>query len=208
VFPLFARQAASDRAALGRAYSYLVRLLLLLALPLATGIGMLAPWCIAFLGGIAYVPHGAPALALLIWYLPLSYVNGVTQYVLIALDRPRTITFSFAVAAVFNFVFNLVFVPRYGIQAAAIATVASEVVLYVPLWWVLRTELALVPLWRVVWRPALAALGMAVGMLLGLRLHLLLGLALGLIVFWAGLLAVGAVHEEDRRLARRVLRRA
>ncbi len=207
VFPLFARQAATDRAGLQRAYTYLVRLLLLLALPIATGVSVLAPWLIGIYGP-EYVALGSPALALLIWYLPLSYVNGVTQYVLIALDRPRTITVSFAAAAVFNLIFNLVCVPRFGIQAAAVATVLSEIVLFWPLWKVLRTQIDAVPLWRLAWRPGLAASGMALGMMLAAQLHVALSMALGPLIFWGLLLAVGAVQEEDRRLARRVLRRA
>ncbi|HEY0602384.1 MAG TPA: flippase [Herpetosiphonaceae bacterium] len=207
VFPMFARQAASDRAALQRAYSYLVRLLLLLALPIATGVTILAPWLISIYGA-QYVPLGAPALALLIWYLPLSYVNGVTQYVLIALDRPRTIMVSFTAAAIFNLIFNLLFVGRFGIQAAALATVLSEVVLFLPLWKVLRTEIEPAPLLRLAWRPTLAALGMGLCMLLATQIHVALSIIVGPLAFWCLLLLVGAVQEEDRRLARRVLRRA
>jgi O-antigen/teichoic acid export membrane protein len=207
VFPLFARQAVGDRAALQRAYSYLVRLLLLLALPLATGVTILAPWLIAIYGA-EYVPLGAPALALLIWYLPLSYVNGVTQYALIALDRARTITLSFAVAALFNLIFNLICVPRFGIQAAALATVLSEIVLFLPLWRALRAEIEPLPLWRVLWRPALAVLGMAIVMLLAARIHVALSIVAAPLIFWGLLLLVGAVQEEDRRLAQRILRRA
>lgn len=208
VFPLFARQAATDKAALGRAYAYLIRLLLMLALPLATILSIFAPWWIMLLAGEEYVPLGAPALALLIWYLPLSYVNGVAQYVLIALDRPRTITFAFGLAAVFNFCTNLVLVPRFGINAAALTTVLSEVVLFVPLWWMLRRELAPPSLLGMAWRPALAALAMAAGVLLLAQIHVVLGVVAAPLLFWALLLVVGAVGEEDRRLARRVLRRA
>ena len=207
VFPMFARQAANDRAALQRAYSYLVRLLLLLALPIAMGTTIVAPWLITIYGA-QHVPLGAPALALLIWYLPLSYVNGMTQYVLIALDRPRTITLSFIAAAIFNLVFNLLFVGRFGIQAAALATVLSEVVLFLPLWKVLRAEIEPVPLWRLAWRPALAAIGMGLCMLLAAQVHVALSVLVAPLAFWGLLVLVGAVQEEDRRLARRVLRRA
>jgi len=208
VFPLFARQAATDRVALRRAYSYLIRLLLLLALPIAAGISVLSDVCILILGGSQYIPLGAPALALLIWYLPLSYVNGVTQYVLIALDRPKTITWAFGAAAIFNLSFNLLFVPRYGINAAAIGTVFSEIVLYIPLWRRLRVELDPPGLLHGMWRPLLATFGMASMMLVARQGHVLVSVLAGPIVFWALLVMLRAIHEDDRRLARRVLRRA
>jgi hypothetical protein len=45
-------------------------------------------------------------------------------------------------------------------------------------------------------------------MLLAAQIHIALSVVVGPFAFWALLLLVGAVQEEDRRLARRVLRRA
>ncbi len=208
IFPLFARRAVDDRAALRRAFDYTARALLLLALPIAAATTVLAPWLLApYAENPEIAVLGAPALAILIWYLPLSYVNGVTQYALIALDRPRTITLAFSLAAVFNFAFNLVLIPRFGINVAAAATVLSEVVLYLPLWRKLRAEIEPEPLWRVAWKPCIAALAMMLAMLLCVRVHVLLALVAGPAVFWALLLALGVLRDDDRRLARRILGR-
>jgi O-antigen/teichoic acid export membrane protein len=207
IFPMFARQAVNDREGLQRAYSGTVRLLLLIALPTAAAMTVFAPQLVSVYNA-DYVPLGAPALALLIWYLPLSYVNGVAQYVLIALDRPRTITFAFGLAAVFNFCTNLLLVPHWGINAAAITTVLSEVVLYGPLWWMLRHELAPPSVLGMAWRPALAALAMAAGALALAQIHIALGVVAAPLLFGALLLLLGAVGEEDRRLAQRILNRA
>ena len=74
----------------------------------------------------------AIALSILICYLPLSYANGLTQYVLIAAGRQRLLTGAFVAALVFNFAANLVLIPRFGYVGAAWVTVASELVLLVP----------------------------------------------------------------------------
>lgn len=209
IFPLFARRAVDDRAALRRAFDYTSRALLLLALPIAAAVTVLAPWLLApYAENRQIAEYGTPALAILIWYLPLSYVNGVTQYALIALDRPRTITLAFGLAAVFNLVFNLVLIPRIGINAAAVATVLSEVVLFVPLWRALHSEIEPTPLWRIAWKPCLAALAMLLAMLLAGRWHIGLALVAGPAVFGALLLGLGALGDDDRRLARRILGRA
>jgi len=209
IFPLFARQAVDDRAALRRAFDYTARALLLLALPIAAAMTVLAPWLLApYAENPRIAEYGAPALAILIWYLPLSYINGVSQYALIALDRPRSITVAFGLAAAFNFAFNLVLIPRFGINMAAVATVLSEAVLYVPLWRTLRAEIAPTPLWRIAWRPGIAVLAMLLAMLLAARMHIVLALVAGAAVFGAMLLALGVWGEDDRRLARRILGRA
>ncbi|GAC1557858.1 MAG: flippase [Herpetosiphon sp.] len=158
LFPLFARQARHDRAALTRGYRQTVRWLLLPALPLATVIAIWAPQAIRIVAEAAYVPAGAPALTLLIWFVPWSYINGVAQYVLIALGRQSTITWAFAVTALFNLLANLVLVPLWGINGAAVVTVLSEMVLFVPFQVVLRRELGPLHLVQVVWRTCVSAL--------------------------------------------------
>jgi O-antigen/teichoic acid export membrane protein len=191
-----------------RAYSYTTRLLLLLALPLSVAITILAPTLLTLFGDAEYINSGGPALQLLIWYLPLSYINGVTQYVLIAVNRAKAITQAFALAALFNLGFNFLFVPSYGINAAAIATVLSEIVLFIPLWRVVQAELAPVSPLRMMFRPALAAIGMGAAMLLLAQVHVLLSVVTAVPLFWALLVVFGEVQDEDRRLARRVLKRA
>ena len=52
------------------------------------------------------------------------------QYALVALGLQRLITRAFALAVCFNIGANILFIPQYGIQAAAIATIFSEIVLF------------------------------------------------------------------------------
>ncbi len=203
LFPMFARQALNDRAALLRGYRLTVRLLLLLAIPLAAGLSFWAPQAIRLLSGAEYVAAGGPALRLLIWFAPLSYVNGVAQYVLIALDRQSTITWAFLVTAIFNLAVNLLTVPIWGINAAAVVTVLSELVLYLPFHLVLKRELRAAPFLAVAWRPLLAALGGSAAMLL-LRAWPGVAIATGVVVYASSLWLLATFDAEDRRLLARL----
>jgi len=127
LFPRLSR--ASDTT---EAYRLGLRLLLQVGLPLAAGTALLAEPIVAVVGGREYLPDSAVALAILICYLPLSYANGLTQYVLIAAGRQRLLTAAFVAALVFNVVANLLLIPRFGYVGAAWVTVASELVLLVP----------------------------------------------------------------------------
>ncbi|MGI8587020.1 MAG: flippase [Chloroflexia bacterium] len=141
LFPLMARAALEDRAALVRQYRLAVKLLLLIGLPLVVGTVALAEPVITAitLGKAGYLPYSAYALAILILYLPISFINGVTQYVLIALHRQSRITWAIGATALFNIGANWLLVPIWGIYAAALVTVLSEVVLLVPfLLWAAR----------------------------------------------------------------------
>jgi len=113
------------------------------------------------------VPDSAIALAILIWFLPLSFFNGLTQYVLIAIGRQARITLAFVFAAVFNVGANLLLIPRYGYVAAAVVTILSEVVLLVPFLFALRGRVRAGPVLLAALRPVPAAAVLAVLLLLG-----------------------------------------
>jgi O-antigen/teichoic acid export membrane protein len=204
LFPGLARRALVDRAALAHLYARALKVLLTLALPASVAIWLLAEPLVELLAGRAYLPQAAWALAVLIWFLPFSYVNGVTQYVLIALDRQRFLTAAFLLATLVNFGANLALIPRFGLLAAAALTVVSELVLLAPFLWAVRRELPQVRLLALAWRPGLAAAAMGGAMAPLVPTAWLLALPLGAAVYAAVLLALGGVDAEDRALLQRL----
>ncbi|HEU5014595.1 MAG TPA: polysaccharide biosynthesis C-terminal domain-containing protein, partial [Roseiflexaceae bacterium] len=140
-----------------------------------------------------------------IWYLPLSYLNGVTQYVIIAMRRQHSITVAFAIAAVFNLCANLLLIPRFGYDAAAALTIATEFVILLSFVRVLHHEGVLLPFGELSWRPVVAALVMGAAMLALHPFGWLAAAAVAPFVYGAALYVLGAFGAEERALARRVL---
>jgi len=108
------------------------------------------------LGGSPYVPQGVIALQLMIWSIPIGWMNSLTQYVLIALGMQRMITRAFVLGVSFNVAANILFIPQFNFQAAAIATIASEIVLFLPFIHLLRGALAPFSILSLLWRPLAA----------------------------------------------------
>jgi O-antigen/teichoic acid export membrane protein len=142
LFPQLSRRAASAEGLL-RIYALAAKLLIVVALAIAFPVALLATPLTRLAWGAAFLPDSATALRILVWFLPLSFFNGLTQYVLIALGLQAKITRAFAVAAAFNVGANLVLIPVYGYVAAAWVTIATEVVLLVPFVAALRGKLDL-----------------------------------------------------------------
>jgi O-antigen/teichoic acid export membrane protein len=204
LFPRLARQ--SDPAS---AYRLALRVLLQLAFPLAAGIALLSEPIVAIVGGREYLPDSAVALAILICYLPLSYANGLTQYLLVAAGRQRLLTGAFVAALVFNVVANLLLIPRFSYVGAAWVTVASEVVLLVPF---RRAALAVTPnvsLLQQARTPILATLLMApVVWWLRDALNPLLAALAGASVYGLALWSLGGLDPEQTGVLRRLARGA
>jgi O-antigen/teichoic acid export membrane protein len=206
LFPLFSRYAVEARERLERIYHLALKVLLLIAFPLAMVTCVLSPELIVLVGGKEYLSAGsAQALAILIWFLPLSYVNGITQYALIAVNRQRSITVAFLIASVFNIGTNLIWIPRYGLVAASAITILTEVVLFVPFWLVVRREVGRLPLLSLAWRPALATVVMGAPMVwLHAKAHWALALAVGVPLYVGALLLLRTFTPEEREFLRRL----
>ncbi len=190
LLPVMSRQAKEDRDALRRNYRLAIKLLVFTALPLAVIFTFLAYILTGILGGAQYLPDGAIATQLMIWSIPIGWINSLTQYVLIALDLQRRITGAFILAVTFNIVANLIFVPQYGYRAAALATIASEAVLLIPFALLLRRGFGAPGWWGMLWKP-LAATGVMLAVFLaGWTAQPALTLVAGVLVYPAALLAL------------------
>jgi O-antigen/teichoic acid export membrane protein len=185
--------------------------MLWLAFPVAMGMSLLAPNLIALItrsNAADYLPISAHVLAILAWFLPLSFVNGLLQYVLIAINQQWVITRAFLIGAVFNLTTNLLFIPWFGLYAASIITILSEVVLLAVFLPVLRSETLTPPLAALAWRPAVAAAAMGGAMAGAYAVGgWMAAVAIAPPVYVAVLWAVGAVGEEERALVRTLLSR-
>jgi O-antigen/teichoic acid export membrane protein len=171
------------------------------AFPLAAGIALLSEPIVALVGGREYLPDAAMALSILIWYLPLSYANGLTQYVLIAAGRQHLLTGAFVAALAFNLVANLALLPRFSYVGAAAVTVLSECVLLVPFRWAVGQVAPGVSLLSAARAPVLATLLMVPAMWwLRDALHPLAAVAAGLAVYPLGVWSVGGLDEREQRL--------
>jgi O-antigen/teichoic acid export membrane protein len=198
LFPVMSRQAHEDKPALARSYTLAVKLLVSVALPLAVVTTFLSEAMIGLLAGADYLPHGAIALTLMVWSIPVGWINSVTNYVLIALGQQKALTKAFVIGLTFNVIANLIFIPIYGYPAAAIITILSEVIEGLPFYITLHQSLAPLPWFRMLWRPIISAGAMAGVTWLGWQLHPLIGLAVGVVVYALLILWLRAFDEEER----------
>jgi O-antigen/teichoic acid export membrane protein len=205
IFPMMSRYAQTARDSLIRAYILSLRLLLMLALPLAVGTPFIARELILILGGSQYLPDSMIALQLLIWFLPFSFINQVTHYVLIAIDQQRFLTKAFIIGVTFNVIVNLILIPRYGYQAAAVTTVFSEWALLIPFYYSIRKNLCHVPWLAIAWRPTLAAAAMGGVLWLLQGTNALLLVTVGGAVYAAVLALVGGFSQPDMAMVWQII---
>lgn len=157
LFPVISRQAREDRDAFKRFYHLGAKILVTLALPAAILTTVVAREMVLVLGGADYLPGAADALRLIVWSMPIGWINSLTQYVLIALDRQRYLTRAYLVGFSFSLVTNLLLMPRFGYRASALLHIGAELVLFVPFVVGVLQELAPIAWWSFLGKPVVAA---------------------------------------------------
>jgi len=160
---------------------------------------------ILFLAGEQFLPDSVIVLQLLIWFLPFSFINQVTQYVLIAINQQRQLTTAFIIGVLFNTITNLIFIPIYGYRAAAITTIVSEWSLLIPFYILVRKHLCTVPWFDVAWRPTVAAAVMGGVLWFIGDVSFLVTLVLGGTTYLVVLAGVGGLNQQDMGVLWRAL---
>jgi O-antigen/teichoic acid export membrane protein len=208
VFPLLA-QRADDPSRLARAQRMTSYLLVIIAWLVVVAASAIAEPAIQLLAGSAYLPESALLLRILIWFAPLSFLNGVYQYVLVATGKQRQIVPVFGAAVTFNLIANVILVPLYGARAAAVLTVVTELVIllaFVAIGRRLSTRVLARDALRHLARPTVSGMaGAGVALYLRDSPWLALGAALSTFALLAALLRV--VGPDERALLERLFRR-
>ena len=228
VFPLMSRYARRDSDGgsdnLLRTYVLSLRLLVIICLPIAMITTLVARDLVALIGGGEYldvaetfrffgrevtVHWGGSALALrvIIWSIPIGFVNSITQYVLIAVNQQRYLTKAFIIGVVFNVVGNLLVIPGFGYVGAAVVTILSEFSLLFPFYASVKRHVGVVP-WLSIFGGPLVAVGV-----MGATAYALIWLgfnpwgaaAVGLLGYGLGLLVTGVFNHRDMAVVRQAV---
>ncbi len=200
VFPVVSRLAAEDRKGLLRSYRLSVKLLTLVALPTAVLVTLLAPGLVGLLSGREFLPQGARVLQVLIWSILFGWVNSLTNYVLIALDRQRYVLVASGGRVIFTVAANLLLVPALGYVASAWILVGGELLLVALFGADLRRQVGPLAWGRTLGRVLLAGLAMGAVVLLMAPVSRPLALLVGLTVYPAAVALLQVLTVEERAL--------
>jgi O-antigen/teichoic acid export membrane protein len=198
LFPVITRQAQRKLTDARRTFRMSIKLMLLLAFPIAGLTTILAPLMIGLLGGSEFLPHGAIALQLVVWSIPIGWMNSVSNYVLVAFGLEKRLTIAFVVGLTFNVIANLILLPRFSYVAASIITIFSELVLLILFAFYLRPAMPNVGWLKIIKKPLAVTAIMLWAMVLGNFISGFMALIFGVAGYLAGLWVLRVIGEEEQ----------
>ncbi len=201
IFPAMANLRANSVEAMKVLFDKSIKLLTIVAAPLALTLSLAARELIGLVYGSGFRASADP-LALLVWAQALLFLNVLFSAMINVLDRQVRGLWVVGVAAALNVTANIYLIPLYGIMGAAAVSVATQAVGLIASVVLLREFLGLGH-FRYVTQAGIACLP-------ALTMHVLLpGNPLvplaGLILYTGVLPLTRAVNREDMRLVRSVL---
>ncbi len=199
VFPALSLLGASDRSRLAFGYEKSFKMLAVIGLPLAVGLGVMADSIVHFTRGFE---QSIPALRILAPSVVLLFVNNAFIYTLTAINRQLDFTRLALFTVAVNVALNLLLIPPYGYLGAAAASTLTEAALFIGGWWLLRRQrlpLSLVSSSGGVMASALV-MGVIVYLIRGWPLALVV--SAGAAVYAVALFGLRAVNPEEWSIVR------
>lgn len=125
LFPLMSKYYKNSKESLTVLYERSFRLLLMIGLPIAVGTTLFSKDIIHFIFGNEFLPS-ASALSILIWAEVILFINLLFINVVISMDKQIITTYITGIMAIVNIVLNLILIPQFSYIGASIATVFTE----------------------------------------------------------------------------------
>jgi O-antigen/teichoic acid export membrane protein len=129
LFPVMAQKVVKNRKVLETIYKKAFLLLFVIGLPIGIGVTILSDRFVHIIYGPSFAPS-SPALQILIWAEVIIFVSYITSYVLLSMKKQKIVVAATIFGAIFNIALNLILIPKYSYIGAAIATLATELVVF------------------------------------------------------------------------------
>jgi O-antigen/teichoic acid export membrane protein len=204
LFPVMSRFYKTSKDSLYRVYEKSFTYLLILGLPLAMGVSILADRFILLIYKEEYI-NSIPVLRILIWSLALTFINAPYGRILIVINRQLEWLLVGAINTVLNIALNLILIPRFSYVGAGVATLITEFTGFMLLYYLVSRYLYRINPLKLSWKPILSVLVMG-AYLYGLReASLWILIPTSAIIYVVTLTLLKGLGEDDLSIFRRAL---
>ena len=202
IFPSLSRFYVNSRGSIEFAYKKSLLYISLIALPITAILFFAGDNIIHFLYGPGY--HKSvlvlKIVAITIFFRFITFVNGI---VIISIDKQKQRLYYQGATAIINIVLNFVLIPYYGYLGAAIATVATELFLFITYFSPVAEYLKTWHYISLLIKPAIA--GLIASLLFFISINTFIKIALFLILYFVLLLMLKVFKSEDWDIFKRIL---
>jgi O-antigen/teichoic acid export membrane protein len=196
IFPLMAGYFVYSMGSLKIAYEKASKFLLIIGLPLAVGITLLADRFILILYGVQFYPS-IIVLQILAWDILLIFLYGPLGNVLVSINKQNQMAAVAGMSALLNVILNLILIPPLSYVGAAIATIITEITLFAVYFYLVSKYLHTFFLHKLIAKPLIACLVMGLFIYFYTTMNLPLIIILSIIIYFVVFYLIGGFSKDD-----------
>jgi O-antigen/teichoic acid export membrane protein len=204
IFPIFSSLYVSSKDSLKIFYQKSFKYLMILSLPLALGITILAQPIVLLLYHSSFQPS-ILILQILIWSIPIIFLNYILSTIMPAMNREKLLVKITFMAMIFNIILNLIIIPVYSYVGAAVVTILTELLIFISCLYILNKTFHKIYLHHYFIKPAIASTTMAI-FLIFLKLNLFIMIFLSIILYFTVLFLLNTFNNEDVKIIKTILK--
>lgn len=204
IYPVISRMYKSSENSLRFVYEKSFKYMLILGIAIASGIFGLSERIILFLYGGSY-SESSVVLKILAGYIFLKFLNPVTGYTLMAINKQHIRLFSQATAAFINIILNIILIPLYGIVGAALATLMTEIIFFaIYSGVIMKSGFSFKFLASFIYKPLISSIIMI--FFLGYIGNLFFAVIAGAFIYFLALFLFKTIDKDDKRISNMIVK--
>ena len=196
IYPLMSRYQQQDLSKLKILYQKSSQYLVIVALPVVTGVYIVAPDIVSWLFGDAFAP-AVPALRWSIWAVVFALCNVPSARLMIVYHKQREAAWLTGLSMSVNVGLNLFLIPYYGIIGAAMARTIASFIFFTSIYLYVQLKIAPGSMLPLVIRPSLATVVMFIITWQVAQYGLFLTIIIGVITYGAAAALLKIIPTED-----------
>ena len=205
LFPLMSCYFKSSEDKLRQTYTLAIRYVLIIMLPIAIGITLIADKIVLLIYGAPFA-SSVTVLQILIWTYVLGNVGSVLVNTLVAIGRQNLIAWCTGLCAIVNITLNFSLIPVMSYNGAAIATLATGAVSLISAFYLVSKHLQVIPMHKIIIKPIIGCLVMGAFVCYAIDLNIFVLIPLAGAVYLMMLFALKEFSTEDIELVKRVIK--
>ena len=205
VFPVMSKFFEESQDLIKVSYELSVKYLLLLIIPLSVGVFFYAKPIVDLIYSNQYSLASTP-VQILIWTVSFLFINGTASILLNAIDKEKTVTKVYIIAAIFNVILNLILIPIYSFDGAAIATVLSEILITIlTIYHISKTDyMPELDFLKTILKLVISGIILTIALYI-INVSLWLAIPIGLIVYLISLFITKSLDNTDKYIIKEML---
>lgn len=205
IFPVMSKFYKNNEELLLVSFEKSIKYLTMIIVPLALAMSFYSTDIIHLIYGSEYYP-AASVLQILIWTVCFLLVDGVFTTLLSASHKEIAVTKIYVGVAAFNIILNLILIPKYSYNGAALATVLSDIFILIMCSYTLY-KIGHKPNEKLYYDIVKIIVGTTI---LGISLHFLnlnmwIALPVGIIIYFTAIYLLGVFDDDDKYVIREII---